>query len=208
MLEWEPEPIGPWNAVVFVRSLLPLIQLPPAGHWNDPRRAEFIIDPRPLPTPDEAARTVLQKYLAAFGPASRRDIANWAGVAQRDFDFDAIETVTFKDEHGTTLYDLPGQPLPPGDTHLPPRLLGHWDQPLLAYKDRERIIPPELKPLDVTMTGSPTVTVDGRVAATWTFDEDKLTITPHTDLSQKQRAAIKQEAERTARICGCHVVSL
>ena len=40
------------------------------------------------------------------------------------------------------------------------------------------------------MTGSPTVTVDGRVAATWTFDEDTLTITPHIELSGKQRAAI------------------
>ena len=102
-------PLGPWNAVIFVRSLLPLIQLPPAGYWDDPRRAGSSSTRARCPKPHEAAKTVLTRYLAAFGPASKKDIANWAGVAQQDFDFDAIPTVTFKDEHGTTLYDLPGR---------------------------------------------------------------------------------------------------
>ena len=42
-------------------------------------------------------------------PRRRRDIAAWAGAAQRDFDFDAIPTVSYRDEHGRTLIDLPGQ---------------------------------------------------------------------------------------------------
>jgi DNA glycosylase AlkZ-like len=103
------------------------------------------------------------------------------------------------------LLDLPGQPLPPADTPLPPRLLGHWDQALLAYQDRERIIPPELKPLQLTLSGAPTVTVDGRVAASWQLNRDEgdvtVTIEPHTEISGAARAAIREEAERTARIC-------
>ena len=134
---------------------MPLVQLPPAGHYNDNGRdARFVKDPRPLP--DAARRGDHRPDAAtsrAFGPASKRDIASWAGVAQRDFDFDAIPTVSYQDEQGPTLLDLPDQPLPPADTQLPPRLLAHWDQPLLAYKDRDRIIPPELQPLQLTLSG-------------------------------------------------------
>jgi hypothetical protein len=42
------------------------------------------------------------------------------------------------------------------------------------------------------------VTVDGRIAAGWTMDGPKLTVTPHTDFP---RAAVTAEALRTARFC-------
>jgi len=89
----------PWAPVIFARTLVPLIQLPPAGHWDDNRRAAFVADPRPLPDPADAATLVLERYLAAFGPASRRDAAAWAGVAQRDFAaaWERIETVAYAD---------------------------------------------------------------------------------------------------------------
>jgi hypothetical protein len=68
----------PWTPVIFARTLLPLVQLPPAGAWDDKRRARFVVDQRPLPDPADAAALVLSRYLAAFGPASRRDVAAWA----------------------------------------------------------------------------------------------------------------------------------
>ena len=137
----------PWAPIVFARTLLPLVQLPPGGSWGDRGRASFVIDPRPLPDPVDAAALVLERYLAAFGPASRRDIAAWAGVAQRDFAeaLARLPLVTYRDERGAELLDLPDQPLPPESTPLPVRLLGRWDQPLLAYEERERIIPPEVQ---------------------------------------------------------------
>ena len=92
--------------------------------------------------------------------------------------------------------------LPPADTPLPPRFLGHWDQALLAYADRERIIPPELHPLAATVSGEPTFTVDGRVAGTWNVREGVLATTPLVELSRAQQAAVKEEARRTARFCG------
>jgi hypothetical protein len=187
----------PWTSVIFARTLLPLVQLPPAGHWNDPRRAEFVVDPRPLPEAAEAAKHVLQRYLAAFGPASKRDIASWAGVAQRDFDFDALPLQRYRDERGTVLYDLPDAPLPPATTTLPPRFLAGWDQPLLAYKDRDRILPPELKPLELTISGAQTLTVGGRVAATWECVDGRIAVTPHTDFDLE---AVQEEADRTARL--------
>ena len=142
---------------------------------------------------------MLTRYLTAFGPASRNDVADWAGVAQRDFPWHKVHTVAYRDEHGRELIDLPDQPLPPPTTHLPPRFLAHWDQPLLAYADRDRIIPPEVQPLKLTLSGDCTVTVDGRVAACWRMDGPKLLITPHTDFDHD---AIREEALRTARFCG------
>ncbi len=194
-----------WTSVSFARTVLPLVQLPPAGFWRDRRRPSFVLDPRPLPEPAEAAALVLRRYLAAFGPASRRDVAAWAGVAQRDFAeaWERLPTVSFRDEQGVELLDLPDQPLPPASTRLPPRLLARWDQALLAYADRERIVPAEVQPLNLTLRGDQTVTVDGRVAASWRLergrDAAKLTIAPHVEIRRSARSALKAEAKRTAR---------
>ena len=194
-----------WSAVAFARTLLPLVQLPPAGFRLDPRRPSFVVDPRPLPAPVDAAALVLSRYLAAFGPASRRDVGAWAGVAQRDFAdaWPRLRTVSYRDEQGSELLDLPGRSLPPASTPLPPRLLAHWDQTLLAYADRERIMPRELQPLRLTHSGDPTVTVAGRVAASWKLERGRrvtrLRVTPHRDIDRSARAAIHAEAERMAR---------
>ena len=198
-----------WTPIIFARTLLPLVQLPPAGHWSDNRRAAFVLDPRPRPDPDAAATLVLERYLDAFGPASRRDVAAWTGVAQRDFApaWERLETVAYRDEHGTELRDLPGRPLPPGDTPLPVRFLAHWDQALLAHADRERIMAPEVQALKLTLSGDPTVTVDGRVAASWELRDDVLAVTPHVELSRAQREAIREEGLRTARFCGARTMS-
>ena len=197
----------PWLPIIFARTLLPLVQLPPAGHWDDRRRPSFVIDPRPLPDPVEAATLVLARYLAAFGPASRRDVAAWSGVAQLDFAgaWERLPVVSYHDERGTVLLDLPDQPLPPASTPLPVRLLSNWDQPLLAHADRERIIPAEILPLKLTLSGDKTVTVDGRVAASWDLrregDAVQLSVRPHVEIGRAARAEIRAEAERTARFC-------
>ncbi len=197
----------PWTAVLFARSLLPLVHVPPAGFWAERRPPRFALDPRPLPDPRDAATLVLSRYLAAFGPASRRDLASWAGVAQRDF-ADAwarVPTVSYRDEHGTELLDLPDQPLPPASTRLPVRFLSRWDQALLAYAERDRIIPPAVQPLRLTLAGDATVTVDGRVAASWRLVRRsgavEMLITPHTPIRRSARAEIRAEARRTAAFC-------
>src|SRR5690349_10039550 len=187
----------PWTPIVFARTLLPLVQLPPAGFWRDRRRPRFVVDRRPLPEPAGAAALVLTRYLAAYGPAGRRDVAAWAGVAQRDFAeaWERVATVPYRDESGAMLYDLPGLSIPRATTPLPVRLLAHWDQPLLAYADRERIIPSELQPLKLTLSGDPSVTVDGRVAASWRLERvgevARVTVTPHVELARRARGGIR-----------------
>ena len=202
---YEGVPDEPWAPIMFARTLLPLVQLPPAGFADDRTRARFVADPRPLPDPAEAATLVLQRYLSAFGPAGKRDVAAWAGVAQRDFAtaWERLTTVSYRDEKGTELHDLPGAPLPPASTPLPVRLLARWDQALLAYADRERIMPLEVRPLKLTLSGDSTVTVDGRVAASWLVTRERggavITVTPHVEIRRRHLTEIRAEAERTAR---------
>ncbi len=184
-------PQDPNTPVLMARTFLPLVQLPPAGHYRDSGRgARFVLDEL-----RDTAADVVTRYLEAFGPAAKRDISSWAGVAQSDFTID-IETVSYRDEKGRELLDLPGRPLPPADTPLPPRFVGSWDQALLAYADRDRIIPPEILPLQLTLSGAQTVIVDGRVAASWIVEDGRIVITPHADLP---RAAVCEEALRVAR---------
>ena len=199
-------PDDPYQPVLLARTLLPLVQLPPAGFYDDTRRQTlFVVDPRPLPDLADASALVLRRYLEAFGPAQRRDVAAWAGAAQTDFAWDRVETVSYRDDAGRVLIDLPGRPLPPESTPLPPRFLSHWDQPLLAYQDRERIMPPDLAPLQLTLSGSPTVLVDGRVAASWSLHHEgggvRVAIEPHVEIPRAAHAGIREEAERTARVC-------
>jgi hypothetical protein len=188
---------NPWAPILFARLLVPLVQLAPAGHFDDRGRgARFVADPRPDPPPEEAAELVVRRYLAAFGPASRRDIAAWAGVAQRDFAaaLERIDTVAYRDPKDVELLDLPGAPLPDAGTPLPPRLLAHWDQTLLAYADRDRILPPELASHGYTLSGEPTFTVDGRVAGTWTLDG---VLRPQIDLPRAVRTDLERRLKGT-----------
>ncbi len=196
-----------WGPIWFARNVLPLVQLPPAGHWKDPRRSSFVVDQRPLPSEEDAAALIVERYLAAFGPASRRDMASWAGAAQRDFaaGLERLTTVAYRDEKDVELFDLPDAPLPPAVTKLPVRFLSRWEQPLLAYADRDRIIPPELQPLRLTLSGDQTITVDGRVAASWKLERSarltRVRVIPHRDIPGRAHAQIRAEAKRTARFC-------
>ncbi|MEA2221620.1 MAG: hypothetical protein QOJ35_4246 [Solirubrobacteraceae bacterium] len=196
-----------WTPIIFARTVLALVQLAPAGFMHDRSRARFVVDPRPRPDPAAAAALVLSRYLAAFGPAARRDVAAWAGVAQRDLAgaWERLDVVAHRDEQGRELLDLRAAPLPPASTPLPVRFLARWDQPLLAYADRERIIPAELLPLKLTLAGDATVTVDGRVAASWKLERSakvvRVAIVPHVEIRRSAHDEIRAEALRTARFC-------
>ena len=207
-VRYDGVPATEYAPIMFARTLLPLVQLPPAGFWATRGKISFQVDERPLPSPDDAAELAVRRYLAAFGPASRRDLAAWAGTAQRDFAaaLERVETVSHADEMGSELLDLPEAPLPPATLKLPVRFLGRWEQILLAYADRDRIIPPAVQPLKLTLSGDQTVTVDGRVAASWRLDRSrkgvvKVIVIPHLSIPRRAHAGIRAEGKRTALFC-------
>ena len=72
------------------------------------------------------------------------DIAKFAGqVAPRlrpTLEALAPKLRTFKDEAGRTLFDLPTAPRPAAGTRAPARFLPRYDEVLIAYQNRERIV--------------------------------------------------------------------
>jgi hypothetical protein len=149
------------------------------------------------------ARTELvRRYLAAFGPATRADIADWSGLRVSDF-ADALDALaplrSFRDENGRELLDLQRAPLPSADTPAPVRFLPKWDNTLLAHADRRRVLPEELRKTVIAKNGDVTQTylVDGIVAGSWTADKKgKIALTPFAPLPRVARREVDEEAAR------------
>ena len=193
-----------WEPAQTVRVLLPLVQVPPAGFWGMRRAPRFVLDHRPLPAPDDAAALVVARYLAAFGPATRQDVAAWLGVAIKDFQ-PALPRLSVKlriAADGRELLDVRTAPLLGGDERLPVRLLARWDQALLAYDDRRRIFPADVDAAAITLSGAQVVLVDGQVAATWSCrvrdQRAELDVQLLRDVPRDRLNELRQEAARTA----------
>jgi hypothetical protein len=194
---------GRWRT----RTLAPLVHIPPSGTWRFWGRPELVrmqtwlgVD---LPPRAEGAKRVVERYLAAFGPATQQDLLRFAGVRVGDLrpGLEQLELRSFRDERGRELVDLPGQPLPDADTPAPIRFLPKWDSSLLAYAppERMRILPEKLRGVVIRRNGDvlPTVLVDGFVAATWNVDSKKdLEIEPLRRLTKVERGEIDDEGER------------
>jgi Winged helix DNA-binding domain len=146
--------------------------------------------------PLEATAMVVHRYLAAFGPASRADIAEWSGLRVSDLRpaLEELELRRFRDERGRELLDLEGAPLPDPETPAPVRLLPRWDNLLLAFADRTRVLPDEYRRMVIRKNGDvlQTFLVNGRVAGTWAADrKGNVTLEPFARL----RKAVRAEAD-------------
>ncbi|MGH2994199.1 MAG: DNA glycosylase AlkZ-like family protein [Solirubrobacterales bacterium] len=123
---------------------LELVRAPPSGTWERRRAdlyaaAEEWLGPGDVKPPD-AVEHLLRRYLGGFGPASRREIADWAGMPVRAVAraLDRLRLRSFSSEDGEELVDLPRAPLPDPDIPAPVRFLPVWDATLLAHKRRKR----------------------------------------------------------------------
>jgi hypothetical protein len=189
------------------RTLTPLVHLLPSGTWSHYGRAQLqameTVLGVELPSREDGAERLVQRYFAAFGPATREDLLRFAGVRVGDLraGLDRIELRSFRDEQGRLLLDVPRAPLPSPDTAAPVRFLPKWDSSILAYSapERARILPDRLRSTVIRKNGDvlPTVLVDGFVAATWDVGTKRdLTITPLRRLTKPERAEIDEEGER------------
>jgi len=192
-----------------VRGLLPLVHVPPRGLWGESgpvalTTAESWLGQSVASVrgPDEP----ILRYLAAFGPATVADARTWSGLGGLREVFERLRPrlVSFRDEHGRELFDVPGAPLPDPETPAPPRFLSHFDNALLSHADRTRIISDEHRKAlfeDPMMRG---VLLDGFACGTWKAERTRGKVTlviQHFDrLFKEDREALTDEGERLLRL--------
>src|SRR5438270_3718078 len=116
-----------------------------------PERRFVAVEEPEAHDPLEARAEILRRYLAAFGPASLRDIVAWSMMHVPEIGR-ALERpeplIRFRAENGRELLDVPSAPLPDAETPAPVRFLPKWDNVLLAWADRTRVLPaPYRKPV-------------------------------------------------------------
>ncbi|MFE4828672.1 winged helix DNA-binding domain-containing protein [Streptomyces sp. NPDC056672] len=207
---------------LLVAALIPMVQLPPRGLWHsragvrnlplatwlgrdidppspdgtDPADATDETDP--ADATDPAGQQLVRRYLAVHGPAATADIRAWCGLAGLPAAVRAVreELVTFRDERGRELLDLPDAPRPHPDTPAPVRFLPAFDNVILGYHDRGRII--DDAHLGLSVAGLRAVLVDGRVSATWTVRDSRLAITPLRSLSTAEQETVHAEGQALA----------
>jgi hypothetical protein len=192
---------------MLVAALLPMVQLPPRGLWRTRagvRNALLSswlgreIDPPAPNGSDPVGQALIRRYLAAFGPAAAADLRAWSGLAGLPAAVAAIreELVTFRDERGRTLLDLADAPRPDPDTPAPVRFLPAFDNALLGYDDRSRII--DDAHLGLSVAGARVVLVDGRVAATWIVNAGTVIVSPLRRFSRTDRSTVAEQARALA----------
>ncbi len=193
-----------------IRTYAPLVQVPPRAVWGQGGLARHTTvatwlgadvsrDPA-----DALPDAMLLRYLAAFGPASVRDMQAWSKRTRLK---DAVERLRpqlriFRDDLGVELFDLPDAPRPHADTPAPVRFLPDFDNVLLSYADRRRMMTDAQRAAIFSKNGliSATVTVDGFTAGLWRLVRERRTLTlviePFTPFSATVADEVQTEGTR------------
>ncbi|GAA2637451.1 MULTISPECIES: winged helix DNA-binding domain-containing protein [Streptomyces] len=191
----------PQSLSVAARCLLPLVQVTPRGVWGRSGQVRLTTVESWLGKPAGAAQSVdeaVLRYLAAFGPASVKDMQTWAGLTRLREAFERLrpDLLVFQDENGVELFDVPDAPRPDADTPAPPRFLPEFDNLLLSHADRTRVVAPEIK--GRTWTGNQahcTLLVDGFLAGLWKLEGRVLTVELFGPVPKAAREEIVAEGE-------------
>ena len=183
-----------------VRYHVPLVQLPPRGLWRRGGRPVLATVEHWLGSALEAPLSIeelVRRYLAAFGPATVKDVGTWSWLTgiREVVERMRATLVTFRDEAGRELFDLPDAPLPDPETPAPVRLLPEYDNLLLSHDDRSRIADPAFR-LRAWMRGS--LLVDGFLRGTWRLDSKTGPTAVHIGLNAPLHPSEKRDVEAEA----------
>ncbi|WP_405422266.1 winged helix DNA-binding domain-containing protein [Streptomyces erythrochromogenes] len=201
LLEEWPD-ADPQSLSVAARCRLPLVQVTPRGVWGRSGQVRLTTVENWLGVPAGAAQPVddvVLRYLAAFGPASVKDMQTWAGLTRLREAFERLRPglLVFRDENGVELFDLPDAPRPDAATPAPPRFLPEFDNLLLSHADRTRVVAPEVK--GRSWTGNQahcTLLVDGFLAGLWKLEAGVLTVELFDRVSKAAEEEIVAEGEK------------
>jgi hypothetical protein len=194
-----------------VRAHVPLVQVPPRAVWGRAGQSLHTSAEHWL-GPAAAADPALPPTLAA----TARDVTAWSGLTGLRAVIDELRPslVTFRDEQGAELFDLPSAPRPGEDVPAPVRLAAEFDNLLLSHADRSRIVHLDhLKRFYRTNAIFPgSVLIDGFVAGMWRLARTKSAATLTIELFEpfrarrhrrpgQQRAQVGREAEHMLAFC-------
>jgi hypothetical protein len=151
-------------------------------------------------SPEAGLALLTRRYLGAFGPARREDIASWAGVPAKTLlpILESLPLRRFRDEQGKELLDIRSGALPDPGAPAPVRFLPTWDAALLVHARRTQILSEEHRHLvfnTKTPHSVPTFLVDGHVAGTWKQEGTKVVVLPFERLPNGAREELSGETK-------------
>jgi hypothetical protein len=185
-----------------ISYLLPSVQVPPRGIWGKSGQATRTTVEAWLGQPldaDPSLEEVALRYLAAFGPATVKDLQSWCWLTRLRPVVERLrpQLRVFRDEAGNELFDLPDAPRPDPDTPAPLRFVPEYDNLLLSHADRSRVIADGYRERIFTKGA---FLVDGFVRGCWQIkrqrDTATLTIECFAPLSVPDRIAVTEEGAR------------
>ena len=155
---------------------------------------------------DAALRTLLMRYLYAYGPATPQHFARWLSIPpQRAVELFGVlagelEQVELDGAPGWTVAGDTGTPSQP---HRGIRLLGYFDAFVVASQPRERLYPDAAATRALTPAGQagnyPVLLVDGVVGGVWHQRRSgrrlAITVEPLGELTATQRRQLEDEVE-------------
>lgn len=189
-----------------IRTRIPLVQVPPRGIWGKTGQATHTSAEAWLGQPlnaEGSVQSLVLRYLSAFGPATVMDAQAWSGLTRLASVFGELrpKLMTFRDENDRELFDVPGALRPSGNIAVPIRFLPEFDNVLLAYKDRSRIIADKYRARVYPNNGmiQPTLLVDGFVEGKWRISATErkatLMIEAFRRFTKAEKSEIKAEGE-------------
>ncbi len=190
----------------LARSTAPLVQVPPRGTWKGTGGVVYqYVDRwlgRPLVEPD--VEEIVRRYLRAFGPASAADVTAWSAVTRLGPVLKGMDDlVTYEDEHGKPLYDVPEGELADEDVPAPVRLLGAYDNVWLSHANRDRVTDPEARTAWMAENGASAYSlfVDGWLTGLWRPEDGRVTVLQTLrPLTKREHAELDEEIARVEEL--------
>jgi Winged helix DNA-binding domain len=161
----------------------------------------------------QAWREIVRRYLRAYGPAAREELARWWGMqpapagrvlAAAADDLVAVDVEGYK--AWALAEDVAGmQATPPS---LPARLLGAFDVYVAGTRPRGSLVDQRFQDRVYRKAGwvSPVVLVDGMVAGVWSHERAggrlQVTVEPFQRLGSEQQRQLAEQADQLGSFLG------
>ncbi|WP_062995693.1 winged helix DNA-binding domain-containing protein [Nocardia jinanensis] len=187
-----------------VEVLVPMAHGAESGEWGRWRNRYVTVGPAeewigsPLGEADPV--TLILRYLAVFGPATVADVQAWSGLTR------LAEVIAelrprlrvLRGPDGVELFDVPDAPVADPDLPVPVRFLPAFDNALLGYKDRRRVIAEDDRRRIAAegSAGVPVYLVGGFAHGRWSLDGPDLRIVPWYPLQPAEHAELAVEGRR------------